>query len=973
MPVPAAGVLSNLATYTLYHYRIVASNAVGVAASGDLTFATLPQGVTPGSGSPLTTIHYWRMGEEDPGAANGVSATNTVDIARTENLPVTGGGAYYAASVSAPAANTVGSSLCLYFSNGLTSASGPIPTTVNNNFGMEGWFNPVSTSGTVLFYNGNPGNSGWGLGTSGGHYQILFGGVVFYTTTATVIANTWVHLALVCQNGVATLYTNGVAADSVAATPNPPAGSFTIGATPGGGNYFIGSIDEVRIFTFASGTFDPAYLLINSFSLPEPAFTNVAAIAVSTNVVTVGATVTPNAPAGGSAQVWFQYGLTTNYDSFSATNTIPAGPAQPVSAVLSGLQANTVYHFRAVATNGVSAGASGDATFLTQVLAPTVTPEPVSGFAMNNATLNAQVNPNEAATTVYFLWGLTSAYSQTNTVNLGLGYTAVPVADLLTNILADTIYHYEILASNSVGVTASGDLIFTTGAGVPVVTTLAPSGVTATNATFNGAVNPNGADTTVYFQYGLTTNLTTSSLANSSFEANTYTRSPGYAYLNGGVIRGWIISDTSRIGLNPASGSPFADNGATPDGANVAFIQSGGNEAVTLSTTLTGLVPGQIYQVTFRANSRASSDAPNPTWSLNGGAYVPFTASPPVGGANAYYTNSATFLATSNTAPLALMNQTNVDSTVLADAFTVNQLSGVTVLAATNVAMPVSYAVTGLSPGTTYYYQLTGVNSVGTAVGNETSFTTSIAAPAVTTLGATGFSATNAALSGMVNPNGAVTTAYFQYGLTTNYGSFSATNSLAATNITLAVSNLISNLASGTTYHFQLVAVNAAGTSAGDDLTVTTIALPIVTTLATSAFTATNANLIGTVNPGNGPTTAYFQYGLTTAYGSYSATNTLAATNATLSVANLVGNLAPATTYHYQLVANNGAGTTAGADVTFTTVAAPAVITLAASGVTATTVSLNGTVNPGNGPTTAYFAYGWTTNLTLPGLPNPGF
>ena len=77
----------------------------------------------------------------------------------------------------------------------------------------------------------------------------------------------------------------------------------------------------------------------------------------------------------------------------------------------------------------------------------------------------------------------------------------------------------------------------------------------------------------------------------------------------------------------------------------------------------------------------------------------------------------------------------------------------------------------------------------GAATASEASFTTAIAAPAVTTLAATGFSATNASLSGAVNPNGAATTAYFQYGVTTNYGSFSATNTLAATNITLAVAN----------------------------------------------------------------------------------------------------------------------------------------------------------------------------------------
>src|SRR5262249_959160 len=45
--------------------------------------------------------------------------------------------------------------------------------------------------------------------------------------------------------------------------------------------------------------------------------------------------------------------------------------------------------------------------------------------------------------------------------------------------------------------------------------------------------------------------------------------------------------------------------------------------------------------------------------------------------------------------------------------------------------------------------------------------------PTVTTQPATSVTVSNATLNGPVNPNGAATTAYFQYGLTTNYDNFS--------------------------------------------------------------------------------------------------------------------------------------------------------------------------------------------------------
>jgi len=146
---------------------------------------------------------------------------------------------------------------------------------------------------------------------------------------------------------------------------------------------------------------------------------------------------------------------------------------------------------------------------------------------------------------------------------------------------------------------------------------------------------------------------------------------------------------------------------------------------------------------------------------------------------------------------------------------------------------------------------LVASNSVGTSVGSDLTFATP-APPEVATSAATGITSTNATLNGTVNPNGDVASAYFRYGLTTNYGSYSATNSLAATNGTLSVSNLVTSLAPGTTYHFQLVAGNNAGTNAGMDLLFTTassqpvdIILMGSTLLPGGAFQLSFTNLSG--------------------------------------------------------------------------------------------------------------------------------
>ncbi|MCX6880102.1 MAG: SUMF1/EgtB/PvdO family nonheme iron enzyme [Verrucomicrobia bacterium] len=99
--------------------------------------------------------------------------------------------------------------------------------------------------------------------------------------------------------------------------------------------------------------------------------------------------------------------------------------------------------------------------------------------------------------------------------------------------------------------------------------------------------------------------------------------------------------------------------------------------------------------------------------------------------------------------------------------------------------------------------------------------------PTVTTAAATGITATTATLNGTVNPNGLATTAQFEYGLTTSYGS-TAGVTLSPNNGTVAqnVSTSLSGLQVGQTYHYRLSAANGSGTTPGADLTFTTLVPP---------------------------------------------------------------------------------------------------------------------------------------------------
>jgi hypothetical protein len=93
---------------------------------------------------------------------------------------------------------------------------------------------------------------------------------------------------------------------------------------------------------------------------------------------------------------------------------------------------------------------------------------------------------------------------------------------------------------------------------------------------------------------------------------------------------------------------------------------------------------------------------------------------------------------------------------------------------------------------------------------------------------------------------------------------------------------------------------------------------PTAATGAASSVGETGATLNGTLGAG-GSGTAYFQYGTTAAYGSSTAAQGVGASSSPSPLAGAIGGLAPGTTYHFRLVAENSGGVAYGDDQTFTT------------------------------------------------------
>jgi hypothetical protein len=174
---------------------------------------------------------------------------------------------------------------------------------------------------------------------------------------------------------------------------------------------------------------------------------------------------------------------------------------------------------------------------------------------------------------------------------------------------------------------------------------------------------------------------------------------------------------------------------------------------------------------------------------------------------------------------------------------------------------PVSAAVSGLTPSTTYYYELVvqaggqtypgavqsfattapssnnsqggGGSSGGGGTPTPTPTPTPAPTPAPTPLmpsavtgAAGGLSSSGATIAGSVNPNGTQTSYLVEYGTSSAYGHSSQPGSAGAGRSSVSISATLSGLRARTLYHYRVVATSAAGTAVGADRTFKTSAAP---------------------------------------------------------------------------------------------------------------------------------------------------
>ena len=246
-------------------------------------------------------------------------------------------------------------------------------------------------------------------------------------------------------------------------------------------------------------------------------------------------------------------------------------------------------------------------------------------------------------------------------------------------------------------------------------------------------------------------------------------------------------------------------------------------------------------------------------------------------------------------------------------------------------SVPLTADLSTLTPATVYHFRLVVTTGSVDTQGADQTFTTSNA-PVAVTLAATTVTANAAKLNGTINPGGnpggKAASYYFEYGLTTAYGTQTLPPKTGLTGSTdLPVSAALTGLYGGRTYHFRLVGTFgiAGNLYYGADFSFTTPG-PFVATLPATAVAALSATANGTVNPRGKPTTAYFEYGLTATsgvqvYGLKTAVQSLGSGSAAVSVTGALKPLSFGKSYTYRIVATSADGVSRGDPQTFSTLA----------------------------------------------------
>lgn len=159
---------------------------------------------------------------------------------------------------------------------------------------------------------------------------------------------------------------------------------------------------------------------------------------------------------------------------------------------MTGLTAGTTYYVRAYATNSQGTSYGNEKTFTTNNGLPQVTTGAVSNITATTAVCSGNVTSDGgiAITAKGFCWS-TAQYPNVSGSHSNEGGGIGPFNGSLTNLQIGTTYYVRAYATNSTGTVYGEQVSFTTGSGLPTVTTTTPT-LSDTTVVTGGNVTSDG-------------------------------------------------------------------------------------------------------------------------------------------------------------------------------------------------------------------------------------------------------------------------------------------------------------------------------------------------------------------------------------------------------------------------------------------------------------------------------------------------
>ena len=535
-----------------------------------------------------------------------------------------------------------------------------------------------------------------------------------------------------------------------------------------------------------------------------------------------------------------------------------------LNVTISNLVPSTNYYYCFRYSNGINLVDTDTKTFKTQDPSlPSVTTNEVTDITMTTATSGGNVTSDGGAnvTARGICWN-TEHNPIINNAHTSDGSGTGDYTSSLTDLTPNTTYYVRAYAINNVGVAYGDEISFTTIAEptAPTVNTIQVTNITPTSARIEGNVTSSGGADVT--ERGVCWGM------------NQNPTISGVHTSSGSGTGSFVVDITGLTENTTYYARAYAKNSVgTAYGDAISFTTSSAPTVPTVTTN-------NITNITQN--------------SATGGGKVVAT-----GGANVSQRGICW-----STSQNPTTSNSHASSGIGTGNFTCN--------------------MTNLSSNTTYYVRAYAINSVGTAYGEQKSFTTqsNVSSPTVTTNNVTNITTTSATCGGNVTSagNGTVTARGVCWSTSSNptVSGSHTTNGSGTGSFTSSITGLSAN----TTYYVRAYATNEAGTSYGSQKTFTTssnVTTPTVTTNNVTDITSTTATCGGNVtSTGNGTITArgvcWSTSNNPTVAGSHT-TNGSGIGSFTSSITGLSAN----TTYYVRAYATNEAGTAYGSQKTFTT------------------------------------------------------